>query len=753
MEKYQIEGRGIHMKKYLLIKPLLLTLILALSGQAHAVGSGSIGDGSGSISRNGSTTTVKQASDKLIINWDNMNVGNAETLNFIQKDANAAVLNRINSIDPTTILGALNANGRVFIVNPNGVLIGNGAQVKVGSLVASALNISDAAFNSDALNFAEGNGRVRNQGEINATGSVALIGAAGVENTGVIKAVGDVVLAAADSISLSFAGNNLQAQLSQASLDAVINNGGLIVTQDGNIALTAWARDAITRSVINNSGSLEANRVNHAEGVIRLASLGSGRLNVGGSLTADGDIVVKGQSVHVQDGAKLSAADGNINLVATGTSSTAAYVKFGRAELTAQALNITADNVATAAAEADLPELNVEEANVAAATRDRDLLVGGVLAADQMATLHNGQGVISDGFIKAGKGVELSVSTQGLGQLILTNDKLNYGALSLRAEQGDIRFDRSIHADRITAKTNANIEQAEAADLIVEDFLALDAQGVLHQRADMLGGEYGHIHLRGGAALHQRRGTQTRGEDISYRGNRLILSGATLSSDTVTIGGGSGGILLDGELRSDSLQINAAGNVRQTARASINADALGLDGAEANFDLSAGKNAIGWLQISDANSVKIRVTDDLSLSALTTTGDMEIRSEKKLETSDAYSIFAGGKLNLEAGDRLLLGGQVTAVRHAHFAAGRAGIDVQGQIHAGSATMRTQGDITQQEGSLIDVAGNLSYQLGSQSKVVMQPGASRKVGGKISGLPVEPRPKPPKPWWAFWMWWW
>jgi hypothetical protein len=67
-------------------------------------------------------------------------------------------------------------------------------------------------------------------------------------------------------------------------------------------------------------------------------------------------------------------------------------------------------------------------------------------------------------------------------------------------------------------------------------------------------------------------------------------------------------------------------------------------------------------------------------------------------------------------------------------------------------MRTQGDITQREGSLVDVAGNLDYKLGSQSKVVMMQGASRNVGGKISGLPVEPLPKPPKPWWAWWMWW-
>lgn len=115
----------------------LAALMLASAQAAHAVGNGTIVDGSGNISRNGNTTTVTQTSNKMIVNWDQMNVGANDTLNFNQKSATSAVLNRINSVDPTTILGSLNANGRVFIVNPNGVLIGRGANVSVGSLVAS----------------------------------------------------------------------------------------------------------------------------------------------------------------------------------------------------------------------------------------------------------------------------------------------------------------------------------------------------------------------------------------------------------------------------------------------------------------------------------------------------------------------------------------------------------------------------------------------------------------------------------------
>jgi len=40
----------------------------------------------------------------------------------------------------------MSANGKVFLVNPNGVLFGADAQVNVGGLVASTMDITDADF-------------------------------------------------------------------------------------------------------------------------------------------------------------------------------------------------------------------------------------------------------------------------------------------------------------------------------------------------------------------------------------------------------------------------------------------------------------------------------------------------------------------------------------------------------------------------------------------------------------------------------
>jgi filamentous hemagglutinin family protein len=275
---------------------------LSMASHAFAVGTGTIADGSGAIDKNGTITTVNQASNKLIVNWDNMNVGRNETLKFVQPDAKSSVLNRISSASPTSILGALNANGRVFVVNPNGVLIGNGARVNVGSLIASSLNISDADFNAGRLKFSGGGkGNVVNQGEITAAESVALIGSMKVENTGAITSTGgDVVLAAADNIRLSFEGSNLQAELSKGSLNALVNNGGLIVTQEGDVVLTAWARDSLARSVINNTGTLEATRLTARPGKmgdVKIQSMGNGEITIGGNASAKGWLYAEGRNV------------------------------------------------------------------------------------------------------------------------------------------------------------------------------------------------------------------------------------------------------------------------------------------------------------------------------------------------------------------------------------------------------------------------------------------------------------------------
>ena len=56
------------------------------------------------------------------------------------------MLNRVRGQDPSVILGTLSSNGRVFLINPNGILFGRDSRVDVQGLTASTLALSDADF-------------------------------------------------------------------------------------------------------------------------------------------------------------------------------------------------------------------------------------------------------------------------------------------------------------------------------------------------------------------------------------------------------------------------------------------------------------------------------------------------------------------------------------------------------------------------------------------------------------------------------
>ena len=98
--------------------------------------------GKGSASQSGSTLTVNQTSQNATFNWQSFNISADGTVNFVQPNSTAVALNRIFDANPTQIFGALNANGRVYLLNGNGIIFGGGAQVNVGSLIASTLNTS-----------------------------------------------------------------------------------------------------------------------------------------------------------------------------------------------------------------------------------------------------------------------------------------------------------------------------------------------------------------------------------------------------------------------------------------------------------------------------------------------------------------------------------------------------------------------------------------------------------------------------------
>lgn len=101
----------------------------------------------------GNSLSVNQKVDKLIANWDSFSVAAGERVIFNQPSSSSMALNRVIGTKASDIQGRIDANGQVFLVNPNGVLFGRGAQVNVGGLVASTLDITDAEFNGNSSRY------------------------------------------------------------------------------------------------------------------------------------------------------------------------------------------------------------------------------------------------------------------------------------------------------------------------------------------------------------------------------------------------------------------------------------------------------------------------------------------------------------------------------------------------------------------------------------------------------------------------
>ena len=176
-------------------------------------------------------------------------MGKAEAVRFNQPGASAITLNRVTGTESSQILGNLSANGQVFILNPNGVLFGQGAQVNVGGIVASTLGMRNADFMAGNFKFTgTGTGSVVNQGNIAVAegGMLALI-APVVQNTGTLSVPqGSVLLAAADAVTLKLQDGSLVAYtLDKGSLQALIDNGGLIQAAGGHVVLTAKGQDCL----------------------------------------------------------------------------------------------------------------------------------------------------------------------------------------------------------------------------------------------------------------------------------------------------------------------------------------------------------------------------------------------------------------------------------------------------------------------------------------------------------------------------
>jgi len=290
--------------------------------------------GQAAFNAQGKLLTVTN-SPGAIINWQGFSIGAGETTRFVQQSAASAVLNRVVGGQSSSILGALQSNGRVFLINPNGIIFGAGAQIDTAGLIASTLNIMDADFLSGKLRFGQTPDAkaITNAGEIRtpAGGRVMLISPEGVTNTGVIHAPnGEVILAAGKTVELTDSANP-EVRVEVAAPEAKAINLGRIVAESGKVGIygglvanhgTVNANSAVVGENgkivfrATKDATLEAGSVTTANGTsggsVEVSSGGTtlvaGDVQAKGSAGAGGDVKILGERVGVIGSASIDAS-------------------------------------------------------------------------------------------------------------------------------------------------------------------------------------------------------------------------------------------------------------------------------------------------------------------------------------------------------------------------------------------------------------------------------------------------------------
>ena len=244
-----------------------------------------------------------------IINWQGFSISRSEVTRFIQQSGQSAVLNRVVGTSVSNLEGELSSNGRVFLINSNGIVVGNGARIDTAGFIASTLDIADKDFLSDNYRFRGDSGTIVNNGTIvsGPDGEVVLI-APTIENNGTINALGgEIVLAAGREVHLtSLNDSNLSFRVSAPS-DRAINLGSL-VARDGAIGVFA-------NQLINN-GNISANRVSQ-DAAGRVILLGDSTTEVSGSITALGENAVPGGEVQIL-GNRVRLKNASVDVTGTG---------------------------------------------------------------------------------------------------------------------------------------------------------------------------------------------------------------------------------------------------------------------------------------------------------------------------------------------------------------------------------------------------------------------------------------------------
>ncbi|MCP1214429.1 beta strand repeat-containing protein, partial [Acetobacter okinawensis] len=285
--------------------------------------------GSGSINTAGATTTITQSSARGVINWQGFSIGAGGAVQF--NNGSGATLNRVTGEQLSSIQGHLGATGTVFLINPNGVVVGpSGTVLTGGSFVASTRDTPNSAFMKGGNVTLSGtsSGSVTNAGKITSTnGNVVLVGAA-VTNSGEISAAGgtaalvagnQVVLSEADGPAGIYVVADSKAKGNVTNTGRIKAAAATLASAGGNVYALAGNREGLVQATgtttVNGQVWLSA-----PHGTVTVESTALSATNAdgsGGVIRANGEAVSLGGKAVLNASASKAGRKGGQILVGT----------------------------------------------------------------------------------------------------------------------------------------------------------------------------------------------------------------------------------------------------------------------------------------------------------------------------------------------------------------------------------------------------------------------------------------------------
>jgi filamentous hemagglutinin family protein len=561
----------------------------------------------------GNTLTIT-APNRAILSWQNfgngadaINVG--DTINYTLPASSASVLNVVGGATNTRIDGSITSNGNVFILNPNGIIVGNGSRIDVNSLTLSTSdNVAFASY------YYQTNGKLPVQDKLSTpSGNITISGAVGTKE-------------------------GLHLFSKDADVGNLVSQGNVLINANGTVFTGSGGTTYITGDLIVNNEkgttnlSTNGNSLVVANNITVTSDIGSVSSAANGSLTAKkltvntkGDIsLVKTNitDVAVTGGNVSVALDSGLNSVVTATGN--------------GTVNVTSPGFLTA---------NI----VNQGTADTTVTAGGILTLGDVHNTSTGNTTFTGSAINDSKpGVfvynNVTFNANG-GNVTVTKPNHSFGPVSINSvseafvyESGALNLNR-VTASKLTAKSNEFIFQtpttgvinASNLDVVTPGNVTLDAAGNLYSNITVNGGNvsvasggpitFGNVNANG--TFTAKAGTfitQAADTKMSVTGNTTFnATTITAANDgnqfgplTVDVGAGTAAITENSTLNLVSLK---AGTAALKSLESVITSGTGSVTAD-TFNIIAGVDFVPTAVLKAVNPLTVLAGKGADLSLL-----------------------------------------------------------------------------------------------------------------------------------------